>query len=126
MSPPFHPCIQTRAPQPPSRGRWIHEIKHDGYRLIVRRVGERVSLRTRGGYDWAERYPRIVQSVLKLRVESVALDGEVVWLTENGFSDFEALTAVRRTTGRYIWRLTFLSLRARTFAGSRSLNASAD
>ncbi len=29
--------------------------------------------------------------MLKLRVESVALDGEVVWLTENGVSDFKAL-----------------------------------
>ena len=76
MSPPFHPCIPTRAPQPPSRGRWVHEIKQGGYRLIVRRVGEHVSLRTKGGYDWAERYPRIARSVLKLRVESVALDGE--------------------------------------------------
>src|SRR5580704_7519086 len=91
MSPPFHPCIPTRAPQPPSRGRWVHEIKHDGYRLIVRRVGDNVSLRTKGGYDWADRYPRIVRSVLKLSVDSVALDGEVVWLTENGVSDFEAL-----------------------------------
>jgi bifunctional non-homologous end joining protein LigD len=91
MSPPFHPCIPTRAFKPPSRGRWIHEIKHDGYRLIVRRIGEHVSLRTKGGYDWAERYPRIVHSVLKLRVESVALDGEVVWLTENGVSDFDTL-----------------------------------
>ena len=91
MSPPFHPCIPTRAPKPPSRGPWVHEIKHDGYRLIVRRVGDHVSLRTKGGYDWAERYPRIVRSVLKLRVESVALDGEVVWLTENGVSDFDAL-----------------------------------
>jgi bifunctional non-homologous end joining protein LigD len=59
--------------------------------LIVRRVGEHVSLRTKGGYDWAERYPRIARSVLKLRVESVALDGEVVWLTENGVSDFDTL-----------------------------------
>ena len=29
--------------------------------------------------------------MLKLRVESVALDGEVVWLTENGVSDFDTL-----------------------------------
>ena len=91
MSPLFHLCIPTRAPKPPSRGPWIHEIMHDGYRLIVRPVGDHVSLRTKGGYDWAERYPRIGRSVLKLRVESVALDGEVVWLTENGVSDFNTL-----------------------------------
>ena len=67
------------------------EIRHDGYRLIVRRVGDHVSPRAKGSYDWAERYPRIGRSGLKLRVESVALYGEVVWLTENGVSDFEAL-----------------------------------
>jgi ATP-dependent DNA ligase len=30
----------------------------DGYRLMVRREGARVRLWTRGGYDWAERFPR--------------------------------------------------------------------
>jgi bifunctional non-homologous end joining protein LigD len=30
---------------------WLHEIKHDGYRLIVRRDGKRVGLFTRNGYD---------------------------------------------------------------------------
>jgi ATP-dependent DNA ligase len=91
MSPPFAPCIPTRAVTPPAGERWIHEIKHDGYRLIVRRIGDLVSLRTRGGYDWAARYPLIVRSVLALRVHSVALDGEVVWLGEDGVSDFDAL-----------------------------------
>jgi bifunctional non-homologous end joining protein LigD len=35
----------------------MHEIKHDGYRLIVRRHGEEVRLFTRRGYDWTDRYP---------------------------------------------------------------------
>jgi bifunctional non-homologous end joining protein LigD len=30
------PCIPSRAPKPPSGPDWVHEIKHDGYRLIVR------------------------------------------------------------------------------------------
>ena len=50
MSPPFSPCIPTRAPKPPTGEHWVYEIKHDGYRLIVRRVDEHVTLRTRGGY----------------------------------------------------------------------------
>jgi bifunctional non-homologous end joining protein LigD len=37
---------------------WIHEIKHDVYRLIIQRDGKRVRLRTRNGYDWSDRYPR--------------------------------------------------------------------
>ena len=84
MPPPFQPCLPVRAPEPPERGRWIHEIKHDGYRLLARRVGERVVLRTRGGFDWSGRYPRIVRSVLDLSVSSVIMDGEVAILTKEG------------------------------------------
>jgi hypothetical protein len=54
------PCIPTLAAKPPSGPDWVHEIKHDGYRLIVRRDGKAVRLFTRrggrGGADWpAER-----------------------------------------------------------------------
>jgi hypothetical protein len=37
-------------------------IKHDGYRLIARRNGDRVRLYTRRGYNWADRYPRILEA----------------------------------------------------------------
>jgi hypothetical protein len=48
------PCIPTQVgPQ------WVHEIKHDGYRLIVCRRGGRARLFTRRGYDWFDRYPLI-------------------------------------------------------------------
>jgi bifunctional non-homologous end joining protein LigD len=53
------PCIPTLAAKPPSGPDWIHEIKHDGYRLIVRRDGDAVRLYTRRGYDWSGRYPTI-------------------------------------------------------------------
>ncbi len=48
-------------------------------------------LRTKGGFDWSGRYPRIVRSVLNLSVSSVTMDGEVAILTEDGVSDFDAL-----------------------------------
>jgi bifunctional non-homologous end joining protein LigD len=51
-----------------------HEIKHDGYRLIARREGNRVRLYTRRGYDWSGKYPRIVESLLSLRVRSIIVD----------------------------------------------------
>ena len=50
------PCRPSRAHRPPSGTLWIHEIKHDGFRLMVRREGSRVRLWTRGGYDWADRF----------------------------------------------------------------------
>jgi ATP dependent DNA ligase domain len=70
------PCIPTRAPKPPVGPDWIHEIKHDGYRLIVRRDGENVRLYTRRGYDWSDRYPAIARAAAKLRATSFTIDGE--------------------------------------------------
>jgi hypothetical protein len=32
------------SPQPPSGAAWLHEIKHDGFRVIARKNGERVRL----------------------------------------------------------------------------------
>ena len=49
---------------------WIHEIKHDGYRLTVHRDGKRVRLFTRNGYDWTDRYPLIVEAALRIRGRS--------------------------------------------------------
>jgi ATP-dependent DNA ligase len=43
---PFAPCIPTRGTKVPAGPDWIHEIKHDGYRLIVQREGKRVRLFT--------------------------------------------------------------------------------
>jgi hypothetical protein len=48
----------------------VHEIKHDGYRLIVRRDGKVVRLFTRRGYDWTDRYPAIANVAAKLKGRS--------------------------------------------------------
>ena len=45
---------------------WLHEIKHDGYRLIVRKTGASVRVYTRRGYDWTERFPLIVEGNKRL------------------------------------------------------------
>jgi ATP dependent DNA ligase domain len=47
------PCIPTRAYKVLPGPDWVHEIKHDGYRLQVRRDGDTVRLFTRRGYDWS-------------------------------------------------------------------------
>ena len=57
MRHPFDPCIPTKATKVPDRPEWFHEIKHDGYRLIIQRDGKRVRLFTRNGHDWTNRYP---------------------------------------------------------------------
>jgi ATP-dependent DNA ligase len=38
------PCLPSSAPQPPNGEDWLHEIKHDGFRVIARKSGDRVKL----------------------------------------------------------------------------------
>lgn len=87
----FEPCLPTRGTKVPSGQGWIHEIKYDGYRLIVQREGERVRLFTKNGHDWTDRYPLIVESALRNRSSSFVIDGEAVLLGVNGVSDFDGL-----------------------------------
>jgi ATP-dependent DNA ligase len=41
------PFLSTSAQQPPSGELWLHEIKHDGFRVIARKEGKRVTLYSR-------------------------------------------------------------------------------
>jgi bifunctional non-homologous end joining protein LigD len=87
----FEPCIPTAADRPPSGPGWLHEIKHDGYRLIARRDGAGVRLITRNGHDWTERYPAVAAALGRLRCRSCVIDGEVVVLDDEGRAVFERL-----------------------------------
>jgi ATP dependent DNA ligase domain len=63
----------------------MHEIKHDGYRLIVQRDGQRVRLFAR---NWS--FPLITEAALRNRDISFVIDGEAV-LLDDGISDFNGL-----------------------------------
>src|SRR3954452_22888783 len=92
---PFEPCIPTKGAKVPDRPEWIHEVKHDGYRLIVQRDGKRVRLFTRNGHDWSGRYPLIVQAALRNRNSSFVIDGEAGLLGVDGISDFNGVHSRR-------------------------------
>ena len=51
----IEPCLPSPGEQPPTGSDWVHEIKHDGYRLMARRDALSVGIRllTRNGHDWA-------------------------------------------------------------------------
>jgi ATP dependent DNA ligase domain len=85
------PCLPTPAEHCKSGPAWVHKIKHDGYRLIARRTGDRMRLYTRRGYIWTDRYPRIVDALRSLRMRSIVIDGEAVWCGKDGKSDFDKL-----------------------------------
>jgi bifunctional non-homologous end joining protein LigD len=87
----FDFCIPTRGTKVPTGADWLHEIKYDGYRLRVERIGTRVRLITRGGYDWSRRFPWIAEAALRNRTQQFVIDGEAVILGVDGVSDFDAL-----------------------------------
>jgi ATP-dependent DNA ligase len=64
------PCLPSPAERPPSGPGWLHEIKHDGFRMMVRRDAAGVRLLTRNGIGWSTRYPLI------RRLEQRGLGGE--------------------------------------------------
>ena len=91
------PCLPSKAEQPPSGPLWVHEIKHDGYRLMVRRDGSRiVRCFTRNGNDWTDRFPAIVETATQLRATSFLIDGEIVIISYDGTPDFRALRSQHR------------------------------
>src|SRR6185312_17136281 len=75
---------------PPKGTDWVHEIKFDGYRTQALCNGRDVQLMTRGGKDWTDKYPSIAKALTKLKTEAI-LDGEIVWLDEDGRSNFQML-----------------------------------
>jgi ATP-dependent DNA ligase len=53
------PCLPTKTDKLPSGGRWPHEIKHDGFRVIARKDGPRVRLYSRPGNDLTADVPAV-------------------------------------------------------------------
>jgi bifunctional non-homologous end joining protein LigD len=44
------PCLPTRVATAAAGPQWVHEVKHDGYRLMVRRTPQGIRIKTRNGY----------------------------------------------------------------------------
>src|SRR5258708_10955424 len=74
------PAQPVMASKPPSGPDWVHEIKHDGDRLIVRRDGPAVRLYTRNAYDWTARLPAIAAAAERIKAKTFTIDGEAVVL----------------------------------------------
>jgi bifunctional non-homologous end joining protein LigD len=87
----IEPCLPSPAKAPPSGPQWLHEIKHDGFRILARRDGAGVRLITRAGNDLSSRFPFIAMAVGKLPVRSCLIDGEAIVCDENGLAVFDLI-----------------------------------
>ena len=64
---------------PPAGPGWIHEIKHDGYRILAERDRKGVTLRhTRQGYELHRGFTRVVAAIARLPARSCVIDGEAI------------------------------------------------
>src|SRR5687767_7303648 len=87
------PQLPILAAEPPEGDGWIHEIKHDGFRTLLRIDRGDVRAFIRGGHDWSDKYSRVIEACRKLKCRSALIDGEVIVQDTNGLSDFAALRA---------------------------------
>jgi bifunctional non-homologous end joining protein LigD len=87
------PQIPALSAEPPTGSGWIHEIKHDGFRTLLRLESGSAQAFSRGGHDWTDKYRRVVQACRKLRCHSASVDGEIIVQDEKGISDIAALRA---------------------------------
>jgi bifunctional non-homologous end joining protein LigD len=85
------PQLCQSVERPPAGEGWVHEIKFDGYRVQMRVAGGEVTLKTRKGLDWTERFSAIAKAAADL--PDGIIDGEIVALDSHGAPDFAALQA---------------------------------
>ena len=91
----------------------VHEIKHDGFRMMVRRDAAGVRLLTRNGIDWTTRFPRIAEAAAALRVKYFLIDGEAVRCDGQGMPVFDRLRYRRDDRHVFLYAFDLLQLDSR-------------
>jgi bifunctional non-homologous end joining protein LigD len=102
---PAQPCRQ-----PPAGAGWLHEIKHDGFRMLVRRDGAGVRLFTRNGHDWTALFPLIARAALSLKAASCLIDGEAVACDGDGLPVFDRLRGRRDDRRVFLYAFDLIEL----------------
>jgi bifunctional non-homologous end joining protein LigD len=87
----IEPCQPVLSALVPPGPEWIHELKHDGWRVLARKEADRVRLWSRNGREWTDAFPGVVQAIQELEVQSCVLDGEAMAHNEKGWPHFHGL-----------------------------------
>jgi bifunctional non-homologous end joining protein LigD len=83
-------CHQMTARAPFRRDGWIFELKHDGFRALVRKDKTGVQLLSRSGRGMETPFPEVVAAVAKLPGD-IVFDAELVVPTAEKRTDFDEL-----------------------------------
>jgi bifunctional non-homologous end joining protein LigD len=106
----IEPCLPRPADRPPIGGNWLHEIKHDGFRIMARRDGGGVRLLSRKGHDFAGRFPLAAAAVAALPARSCIIDGEAIACDEKGLAVFDLIRRQRHSPGVVLCAFDLLEL----------------
>jgi hypothetical protein len=104
------PCLPSKTDKLPSGSEWLHEIKHDGFRVIVRKNGAQVRLYSRPGNDLTYRFPLIVETLARLRSRSCIIDGEAVACDDNGVTLFNRVRYRRHDESIFLYAFDLIEL----------------
>jgi bifunctional non-homologous end joining protein LigD len=104
------PCLPTKTNKLPSGSGWLHEIKHDGFRVIARKKGEQVRLYSRPGNDLTYRFPLIVETLARLRSRSCIIDGEAVACDDNGVTSFNRVRYRHHDASIFLYAFDLIEL----------------
>ena len=104
------PCLPSKTDKLPSGSEWLHEIKHDGFRVIARKNGAQVRLYSRPGNDLTYRFPLIVETLSRLRSRSCIIDGEAVACDDNGVTSFNRVRYRRHNESIFLYAFDLIEL----------------
>ncbi|TZG27431.1 DNA ligase D [Sphingomonas montanisoli] len=106
------PQLATLVDHVPTGNQWLHEIKYDGYRALIAVAGDKVTIHTRTGLDWTDRFADVAKAVAALDLPPALIDGEIVKLNADGNPSFSALqTALKAGKGGFtLFAFDLLSL----------------
>jgi bifunctional non-homologous end joining protein LigD len=107
---PFEPCLPRLAERPPAGAGWIHEIKHDGFRILAHRQGQAIRLMSRNGHDLGSRFPQIVEAMQSLPVQSCVIDGEAIVTDDKGLAVFDLIRGHRHHVGAELCAFDMIEL----------------
>jgi ATP-dependent DNA ligase len=117
----IRPQLSQLVKAPPEGPDWAHEIKYDGYRIHARIVKGSVTLLTRTGLDWTDRYQATAKALSKIKAQEAYLDGELCAVRADGttsFADLQAATDSRSTQHLVYFAFDLLFVNGRDLMGT--------
>jgi bifunctional non-homologous end joining protein LigD len=104
------PCLPSPAKAPPSGPGWIHEIKHDGFRIMARRGGAGVRLFSHNGHDFTSRFPLLAAAVTALPAHSFLIVGEALVTDGDGLAGFDLIRQQRHGSAAVLCAFDLIEL----------------